>query len=66
MISVECPVGSSSSGGLTTDRQESSIPIAGEAKLPKHQGDDHENWMYPSEKQFYEAMKRKVISKDLE
>lgn len=66
VISGECPVGYSSSGGLTSDRQESSIPIAGEAKLPKHQGGDHANWMYPSEEQFYEAMKRKVTSNDLE
>lgn len=45
---------------LSSNRQISSIPISNDAKLPPHQADPSQNWMYPSEKQFYQAMERKV------
>lgn len=44
---------------LDTHRQISSIP-RGEAKTPEHQhGDDVDKWVYPSEQQLYNAMRRK-------
>lgn len=49
-----CPV------GLSSERQTSTIPIAENAALPRHQGAVNERWMYPSEQQFYQAMERKV------
>lgn len=53
---------SSQSSNLGTDRQMSSIPIAA-SELPKHQQGGSDVWMYPSEQQFYNAMKRKVCCK---
>jgi hypothetical protein len=50
---------SSSDSNLSTQRQRSSIPIAA-SQLPQHQQDGADVWMYPSEQQFYNAMKRKV------
>lgn len=51
---------STSAAQLDTSRQRSSIPIAAES-LPQHQkGAESEVWMYPSQQQFYNAMKRKV------
>lgn len=51
---------STSGAQLDTSRQRSSIPIAAES-LPQHQkGAESEVWMYPSQQQFYNAMKRKV------
>jgi hypothetical protein len=51
---------STSGAKLDTSRQRSSIPIAAES-LPQHQkGAEAEVWMYPSQQQFYNAMKRKV------
>jgi hypothetical protein len=50
---------SSSDSNLSQQRQRSSIPIAA-SQLPQHQADGAEVWMYPSEQQFYNAMKRKV------
>jgi cytochrome c heme-lyase len=46
-------------------REVSSIPVASPDELPKHQqtarsADGSTTWLYPSEKMFYEAMKRKV------
>jgi hypothetical protein len=50
-----------SSNSLSTQRQASSIPIAA-SQLPQHQQEGGDVWMYPSEQQFYNAMKRKVSS----
>jgi hypothetical protein len=45
---------------LDTARQRSSIPMAA-SELPKHQqGAEADVWMYPSQQQFFNAMKRKV------
>ena len=46
---------------LSTQRQTSSIPVADDASLPLHQQERTENWIYPSEQQFYDAMQRKVL-----
>lgn len=45
--------------GLDTSRQKSSIPVSA-SDLPKHQQGGTDVWVYPSEQQFYNAMKRKV------
>lgn len=52
---------SSQDSVLDTSRQKSSIPIAA-SELPKHQDGGADVWMYPSEQQFYNAMRRKVCS----
>ena len=45
---------------LNTDRQVSSIPRAAVAAQPHHQHDDAAaHWVYPSEQQLYNAMRRK-------
>lgn len=55
---------SSSSSSLSTQREKSSIPLAAPDSLPKHQeGAAEEVWVYPSEQQFFNAMKRKVGTK---
>uniref|UniRef100_A0A383V203 Holocytochrome c-type synthase n=1 Tax=Tetradesmus obliquus TaxID=3088 RepID=A0A383V203_TETOB len=47
------------SSNLSTQRQASSIPIAA-SQLPQHQQEAAADvWMYPSEQQFFNAMKRK-------
>lgn len=56
---VDNTSGSSQSSQLDTSRQKSSIPIAA-SELPKHQENGTDVWMYPSEQQFFNAMKRKV------
>lgn len=47
---------------LSTHRQASTIPIATTDTLPAHQDQtsSSETWLYPSEQQFFNAMKRKV------
>lgn len=59
--------------GLSSDRVRSSIPVAPGADLPQHQGDGAspsssaaapQTWTYPSEAQFYEAMRRKGWNPD--
>lgn len=50
---------------LSTCRASSTIPVAEPESLPDHQkvaqsADGDSNWLYPSEKMFYDAMKRKV------
>jgi len=53
-------VGSSSGPALSVHREKSSIPMAAD-NVPKHQeGHTAEVWVYPSEQQFFNAMKRKV------
>ena len=72
------PPASAAAAALSGDRAASSIPVAPQAALPKHQagaaaaaaaadvstsqaaaaGTD-KTWAYPSERQFYEAMRRK-------
>lgn len=52
---------------LSTDRAASTIPVAQPESLPEHQKvSQGENgsatWLYPSEKMFYSAMKRKVCT----
>ena len=46
---------------LSTHRVVSSIPKGSQENVPKHQGErkDDENWVYPSEQQFYNAVRRK-------
>lgn len=53
------PADSSSSSGLGTQRQTSSIPMA-EPASSSHQPGDSPVWVYPSEQMFFNAMKRKV------
>lgn len=53
------------SARLDGARESSSIPVACPDKLPKHQQtssapDGTTTWLYPSEKMFYDAMKRKA------
>jgi hypothetical protein len=51
----------SSSSSLSVQREKSSIPIAPADDVPKHQeGSTQDVWVYPSEQQFFNAMKRKV------
>ncbi|KAG2435893.1 hypothetical protein HXX76_007088 [Chlamydomonas incerta] len=45
--------------GLGGQRMVSSIPMAPPDKLPPHQAPGQQNWVYPSEQMFYNAMKRK-------
>lgn len=48
---------------LSMHRQASSIPTATAEQLPEHQGEAAGQagvWMYPSEQQFFNAMRRKV------
>jgi len=46
---------------LSTSRQASTIPTAEGQDMPTHQGAEGGGvWMYPSEQQFYNAMRRKV------
>lgn len=53
--------GSSSSTSLSSQRAKSSIPLAAADSVPKHQdGQAEEVWVYPSEQQFFNAMRRKV------
>lgn len=52
---------------LSTDRAASTIPVAQPESLPEHQkvsqGENgNTTWLYPSEKMFYSAMKRKVCT----
>jgi cytochrome c heme-lyase len=55
---------------LSADRASSSIPVAPGADLPKHQQQQQDapsstnTWQYPSERQFYEAMRRKGWNPD--
>lgn len=56
---------------LSTARAPSTIPVAEPESLPDHQKVTQDqagnsNWLYPSEKMFYDAMKRKVRSFILE
>jgi len=52
----------SQQSALDTTRERSSIPMAAN-ELPKHQqGAEADVWMYPSQQQFYNAMKRKVCA----
>lgn len=52
---------SSQTISLSTQRQMSSIPMAASDSVPMHQGSTaHNVWVYPSEQQFFNAMKRKV------
>lgn len=55
---------------LSTNRAHSTIPVAQPESLPKHQQvseghDGSSTWLYPSEKMFYAAMKRKVHTPEL-
>lgn len=55
----------SSNPSLGQSREASSIPVASPEELPKHQQtanavDGNTTWLYPSEKMFFDAMKRKV------
>ena len=45
---------------LGAQRHRSSIPMADPANVPHHQGQGQDTWLYPSERMFYTAMKRKV------
>ena len=51
---------SSSGSSLSAQRQRSSIPMAPPDKLPPHQQQGQDAWVYPSEQMFFNAMRRKV------
>jgi cytochrome c heme-lyase len=64
-IPKPCPVGieTSSSENMVPSSSSASTPVVSLSKdqssIPAHQPDFSEKWVYPSEQQFYNAMKRK-------
>ena len=58
-------VDSSQKESLSTTRKVSSIPKVEGSPLPGHQPEGVDKWVYPSEQQYYNAMKRKGFNPEV-